>query len=84
LVELCPGKASVPAVTVRVQGLRLALLRVWATQLRPTFRPLRSWVKLKLTEACSFSEKEKVVPVGTRLLLLIRASALPSRQREAD
>jgi hypothetical protein len=85
LVPAWPAKESVPVVTLRVQRLRFSFSGVLAAHLRPTLRPLSSWVNLKLTDACSLSENENVVPVGGRFLgLLVWASLLPSRQREAD
>jgi hypothetical protein len=55
-MRLCPENESAPAVTVRMQDLRLALLRVFATHVRPALRPLTRWKKLKLIDDCSLSE----------------------------
>jgi hypothetical protein len=81
-VPLRPVKDKAPAVTVRLQaGLRRFFL-LCATHLPLTLRRT-SWVKLKLIAACSFSEKENVVPTGGFFFFaLICASLLPSRQME--
>ncbi len=89
LVALWPLKDSRPAVTVRVQALRVAFLRLLATHFRPTLRPPTRWLKLKVTVAGSFSAKEKVVPTGGLRLErlcgeLMRAGFLPSRQVALD
>lgn len=45
---------------------------------------MASWVNVKLTFAGSLSVKEKMVPSGSLLFLLVLASLLPSRQRRLD
>jgi hypothetical protein len=49
-----------------------------------TLRPREGWVKVKLSFAGSLTVNEKTVPIGRLLLLLVRASLLPSRQRRRD
>jgi hypothetical protein len=45
---------------------------------------MASWVNVKLTFAGSSSAREKTVPSGSLLFLLVRANLLPSRQRRWD
>ena len=74
-----------PAVMVRLHKRLWRLLWLWALQMPLDLAPARSWVKVKLTLAFSFSVNEKVVPIGIDVLLAVSlASLLPSLQREWD
>lgn len=81
-VPECPVNESVPAVAVYAHDFFLELCFVFATHFPLTVRPFTEWLKLKVTDAASFSVNEKVVPTGgpfAFVFLLICASALPSR-----
>lgn len=73
LAPLRPAKESVAAVTALQLFLCRIFLWIAATQLWPRRHVPWVWTKLKVTEACSLSENEKVVPVGV-LPRLMRAS----------
>src|SRR5262245_27491759 len=82
---LRPPKVTAPAVALYWHSLRVAFARVLARHLAPTLRPLKRWVKLNVTTACSLREKEKVLPTGGLLgRRMICASLLPARQRGFD
>lgn len=83
LVPACALKESAPAVVVRSQPALWLFLFVCAAHLPRTLRPATRLVKLKLTVAGSFNEKENVVPIGVLPCRLIFASRLPSRHRFA-